>query len=103
MARKSIDCVTYVKKTASKCHVIGVNSQMRQIQSHNAAKASSVVKKGVQHNFSLPVAHPKASDVSDIHNVRDVEISGVEQVYAEADKNVDSGPSLNPVVPEWTL
>ena len=99
MARKSIDCVTHVKKTASKCHVIGVNSQMRQIQSHNATKASSVVKKGAQHNFSLPVAHPKASNLSDIHNVRDVEILGVEQVYAEVDKNVDSGPGLNPAVP----
>ena len=98
MARKSIDCVTHVKKTASKCHVIGVNSQMRQTQSHNAKKPSSVVQKGAQHNFSLPVAHPKASDLSDIHNVRDVEISGVEQVYAEVDQNVDSGPSLNPVV-----
>ena len=100
LGRKSSDSLTHVKNVVkTRCFHFGLNPKKRQHQNSSDKNVTSVVKNSAQHNLSPPppppVVHPMALNSNGNTNVRDEQISGVEQTHVEVEQGIDSGQGLN--------
>ena len=97
LARKSSDSITYVKNVV-KTRKLNLGSIPKRCRNQNCSDIDvfSVVKNGTQCNLSPPVVHPVASSSNGDNNVRDEQISGVEEAHADVKQGTVSGLGLNP-------
>ena len=98
LARKSSDSTTHVKNVVkTRCPYIGFSPKRRQNQICSDINVFSVVKNGAQRNLSTLV-HSVASSSNGSNNVRDKQISGVEQTHVEVKQGIVLGRGLNPIM-----
>ena len=103
MARKSSDSITHVKNVV-KTRNLNLGSTPKRCQNQNCSDidVSSVVKNGTQCNLSPPVVHPVASSTNGNNNVRDEQISGMEEAHADVKQGTVLGLGLNPDMAQYS-
>ena len=103
MARKSSDSITHVKNVV-KTRNLNLGSTPKRCQNQNCSDidVSSVVKNGTQCNLNPPVVHPVALSSNGNNNVRDEQISGMEEAHADVKQGTVLGLGLNPNMAQYS-
>ena len=96
LARKNSSSMSFVRNIVkTSCCKLGSSPKTCQKQNNSEKNVFNVVKSSVQHNLSPPVVHPMASSSNGNSNIRDEQISGVEQTHVEALQTRVPDPGLN--------